>query len=82
MMKIKLVCEECNTVNEKDAKYCKQCGVSRDVELPQVDTEMSENWSSRVILGWRDIGRCDKCSAMLSADGRCGLCTKYRNTHD
>ena len=68
-MKMKLICE-CGTVNDDDAKYCKECGKGRDCVSSEV-TKLAE-------LAKLKTCRCARCGNE-TADG--WMCNKCKNIY-
>lgn len=72
-MELKLVCTKCGTVNESDAKYCKECGTGK-ASISEGITKLAE------LAKIKDTARCLSCGReKLSKDSKCIWCSQYNN---
>lgn len=68
MMEMKLVCTKCGTINDNDAKYCKECGVSKEVKITEGLTKLAE-------LAKVKTWNCFSCGKEMSTGpGLCPVC--------
>ena len=65
MMTLKLVCE-CGTINESDAKYCKECGKGKG----EVSTKITKLAELARVKTWT----CMKCGNETAEVGLCSKC--------
>lgn len=77
MLISKLVCSECSTVNDTDAKFCKCCGVGGK-ESTAIRKAFDEEVSRRAQIRldepvWETRGKCKKCGGVLLGT-YCGKC--------
>lgn len=75
MFKEVLICVECETVNDKDAKFCKNCGCSKDsakVTTPTYPVGVRHPFMTPITTSKFDL--CPNCGQMMM-DNWCIKCS-------
>ena len=62
MLVNKLVCDKCGTINDDDAKYCKECGTGNVVGIEVLHSEYTKKCK-----------KCKKCGR-VTRFGHCSVC--------
>ena len=63
--KVITICSNCNTINEEDAKYCKECGHGNELTKEVTIGDLYKEWVSSK--------KCPKCGRPMQF-GSCTVC--------